>query len=84
MKRRYGFVSNSSSSSFVIIKDKLTEDQLNQLLEYDDDEDNYDGWGIRIRGEFVSGSTMMDNGTIYDFIKKLNIPQEIINFTSNG
>ena len=64
MKIRIGFVSNSSSASFVIIKDKLTEDQIKQLLDYNDSEENYDGWNISIRGEFVSGFTIMDNDEI--------------------
>ena len=35
MKLRAGFVSNSSSSSFVIKKEDLTEEQINSLLNYE-------------------------------------------------
>lgn len=34
MKLRMGFVSNSSSSSFVIRLDNITEEQLNSLIKY--------------------------------------------------
>ena len=34
MKRRFGFISNSSSTSFVIYKKGLTEEQLNELRDY--------------------------------------------------
>ena len=34
MKIRNGFVSNSSSSSFIIKKDKLTKKQIKQILNY--------------------------------------------------
>lgn len=50
MKIRNGFVSNSSSSSFVVLKDSLTEEQQNQILNYQEwvkffinlDEENYE------------------------------------------
>ena len=50
MKIRNGFVSNSSSSSFVILKDSLTEEQKDQILNYqkwveffiEADEENYE------------------------------------------
>lgn len=34
MKRRMGFVSNSSSSSFIVAKSVLTTDQLEKLINY--------------------------------------------------
>ena len=34
MKYRNGFVSNSSSSSFVVLKDALTEDQMDKIFNY--------------------------------------------------
>ena len=34
MKKRTGFVSNSSSSSFVILKDSLTQEQIDMIFDY--------------------------------------------------
>jgi len=43
MKIRSGFVSNSSSSSFVIIKDKITKQQIDKLIEiFNGDSDFYE------------------------------------------
>lgn len=41
MKIRAGFVSNSSSSSFVINKSKLTEEQIYKILNYDSESKKY-------------------------------------------
>ncbi len=75
MKIRNGFVSNSSSSSFVIAKQALTQEKITKLLEYSNSEDNYDGWSIKEGKFFIKGYTIMDNGTIYDFIKSLDLPE---------
>jgi len=80
MKMRQGFVSNSSSASFVIIKDKLTEYQFKMLLLYShkDNKNNIDGWDICEQEEFVKGNTIMDNGGIYSFIEELEISNDIM------
>lgn len=64
MKVRSGFVSNSSSSSFVINKYNLTVLQLEQLKEL-----NFtpigkwdDNWSIYEEGDTVRGYTSMNNG----------------------
>lgn len=74
MRIRKGFVSNSSSSSFVIAKYAVTREQIIKLVDYTGSEDNYDGWDITEGEWFIQGSTIMDNGTIWDFIKSLNLP----------
>ena len=80
MKVRNGFVSNSSTSSFVIAKEALSELQIKSLLEYAESEDNCDGWSIREEKFFIKGYTIMDNGSIDPFIESLNIPEGSINY----
>jgi hypothetical protein len=65
MKRRIGFVSNSSSSSFIISKDLLTEKQINEILAYNGD----DYWTINVNEWYVEGMTGMDNGDLSDYLK---------------
>ena len=80
MKIRNGFVSNSSSSSFVIAKTALSEEQIEKLLEYNESEDNWDGWHIEEEEFFIRGTTIMDNDSIGPFIDSLNIPPKSIHF----
>ena len=68
MKFRNGFVSNSSSSSFVISKAALTKEQIDKLLEYTDSKENNDGWNISEEEYFIKGWTHMDNEEISSFI----------------
>ena len=75
MKIRAGFVSNSSSSSFVINVCKITGDQMNKFLDWIDSDKNEDGWSCRYEQEngFLTGYTMMDNGCIESIIDELGI-----------
>jgi hypothetical protein len=68
MKIRNGFVSNSSSSSFVLNKLLMTEEQIQAVLSF-----KKDGWNIEEKGEKIAGFTVMDNGYIVDLFKEINI-----------
>lgn len=69
MKIRNGFVSNSSSSSFIINKNNLTADEEKLILDYIDSEANDDGWSIEIdeTSGLINGWTSMDNGAFETF-----------------
>jgi len=82
MKIRNGFVSNSSSSSFVVALSVLNEDEKKKILGYvsfsnDESTDEYrDHWSIRVdetRG-VMYGFTTMDNGDLSKYLgEELNI-----------
>ena len=79
MKGRRGFVSNSSSSSFIVSKDDITARQLHQIL-------THELWGERLGIEYwnypwtivetdivVKGSTFMDNFDMEEFLKAIGV-----------
>lgn len=97
MKTRTGFVSNSSSSNFILLKKYLTEDQINAILEYDrmelkavggSGEHTYEYgefWTITEDEDVIRGYTSMDNDILYEKIKEMNPPMKaILEWTRNG
>lgn len=89
MKIRDGFVSNSSSSSFLIKKKKLTESQklmiynhiscAEDLGMYVGEGNNWDVEEREIDGEvYISLFTWMDNFDMYEFLKKIGIKEKHI------
>jgi hypothetical protein len=84
MKTRMGFVSNSSSSSFVVDKNLVTEKQLDQIrchseigeemgVEYTDW-----AWEIGETDEVIYGSTLMDNFDMEEFLGKIGVPSKAV------
>lgn len=91
MKKRTGFVSNSSSSSFIIPKEFLSEDKKSKIWNhieeakihmnyYDFSCVNYDdAWSISEDEFYIEGSCFMDNFDMATFlIDYLKIPNNII------
>ena len=81
MKVRNGFVSNSSSSSFVVNKSDLTPEEIEILLDYsqipdqafedDNDNDFYpDTWRIEETLDTISGNTSCDNWYLKRYLDK--------------
>jgi hypothetical protein len=82
MKIRTGFVSNSSSSSFVINKKNLDGEMIQKILDYEDASisDSLDDWSIHNGEDEISGFTVMDNGDFKDYLKKVGVvlrPEDI-------
>jgi len=96
MKIRRGFVSNSSSSSFVVFKDSLTNKQQDMILRYQEWIDFFisiddsvkelleyyktDPWIVIEYDEFIFCETSMDNFSMEDYLNYIKIDKDIINW----
>ena len=71
MKIRQCFVSNSSSSSFIIATSVLSEKQIEKLLAYNDS-GQHDGWSLKHDKDahLITGFTCMDNGDLKQYIEE--------------
>jgi hypothetical protein len=74
MKIRIGFVSNSSSSSFVIPLHYISAFQLEQIKNHGTQADG-DAWGINVTETTVEGSTSMDNFDMHHFLYEIGVPE---------
>lgn len=84
MKYRLDFVTNSSSSSFIIAKKDLSDDQLRAIrkhsklgkelgIEWYEDE-----WLIDENETFITGSTYMDNFDFHEFFNIIDVDDDIV------
>lgn len=87
MKIRNGFVSNSSSSSFVVSLIGLTDDQIEKIFKYyelykvyadraeffEDYDINMYGWFIQIYENHIRGFTYMDDIDMREYLQKIGV-----------
>jgi len=87
MKKREGFVSNSSSSSFIIRKENLNDDQKGKIFNHIeaskgmidiDYRDEGDAWDIEEDEYIIKGSTWMDNFDMGEFLSRIGVSSKHI------
>ena len=89
MKYRTGFVSNSSSSSFIIQLADVTKSQVDKILNHKrvgeamgmDDCDQ--AWDITVAGRVIEGYTSMDNFDMKFFLNAIGVPSSVISWEGN-
>jgi hypothetical protein len=100
MKIRNGFVSNSSSASFVVYKDKITPLQYKAIMSHDiyaakvlkwdcswsdDGTFTYDRWdNIKETEKTLKGSTLMDNFEMDKFFIEIGLSPDAYEFESSN
>lgn len=79
MKIRHGFVSNSSSSSFIIPLALVTAEQIEQIQNHSalgaemDIDYAEDAWTIEVTSTVIRGWTSMDNFDMEAFFRRIGV-----------
>jgi len=89
MKIRNGFVSNSSSSSFVIQKNNLTVKQIEMIKNHSEEAKKIgmdycdDTWDIVETENTIEGFTFMDNFDMCNYLSKIGVSEKHIDMDND-
>jgi hypothetical protein len=87
MKIREDFVTNSSSSSFLIAKKHLDNDQIKAIRRHSALGEKLgiswfeDAWDIKENNDYITGSTWMDNFDMEEFLEKIDVDMNKVNWS---
>jgi hypothetical protein len=95
MKIKIDFITNSSSASFYIMKDRLTIEQMEMIRNHIelshlfpeqgyDYNQPHDAWVITENDKKIMGDTSMDNFNMLWFLEQIGIKDEHIHYESNN
>jgi len=77
MKTRNGFVSNSSSASFVVNRYYVSDYMIDKIKAHTE-EAGSDAWSVYVEEGDIYLSTNMDNFDMMAYLWKIGVPREAI------